>query len=275
MKMKGTNSLSFILHKKLDRIREGLNIRPETLKLLEEERSKTLQNIGINYFFFPFGYLKVNSLSSVVWGLSWRECSSVRCYLIIKPIKVSRIWWKDTWKDSRYLMCAPKELQRRLDCRDWPGYLSLVFVSHPATNWDKMVPPMFSSISRKACREEPVLRGGLTFLWFSRCGNGWGGQPTEDAGSTTALCSFCTRAPCGHSSFLLFVFIVKERIPLGGVSGFSCPQSDREIPKLFCLSAFSQDDRYSERVGSLFAQVPRNWGGCRVSELSNPTGRCP
>lgn len=77
-------------------------------------------------------------------------------------------------------------------------------------------------------------------------------------GSSSALRSVCTWAPCGPSSFLLFVFIVKERIPLGGVSDFSCPQSDREIPKLFCLSAFSQDDRYSERVGSLFAQVLRN-----------------
>lgn len=59
MQMKGTNSLSFILHQKLDRIREGLNIRPETLKLLEEERSKTLQNIGINYFFFLLDSLKL------------------------------------------------------------------------------------------------------------------------------------------------------------------------------------------------------------------------
>ena len=55
--------------------------------------------------------------------------------------------------------------------------------------------------------------------------------------------------------FFLFVFLVKERTPLGRASGFSCPHFDREIPKLFCLSAFSQDDRYSERVGSLFAQV--------------------
>lgn len=107
-------------------------------------------------------------------------------------------------EDSRYLTYAPKELQRRLGCRDWPGYLSLVFVSHPATNWDKMVPPMFSSISRKACREEPVLPGWINIslvltLWQ------WL-RTTAYRGRRFYLCSLLLLHPGSLWSFLLSSF---------------------------------------------------------------------
>lgn len=102
----------------------------ETLRGGKKQNTSKYRN---KLFFFLLDTLKLIPCLAWSGGLSWRECSPVRCYLIIKPIKISHIWRKDTWKDTRSLTYAPKELQRRLGCltdRETCPCFCLTWMSH-------------------------------------------------------------------------------------------------------------------------------------------------